>query len=143
MEINPCVRLSKFDFLTGRIDPYDGTPLADDGTPLVDPATGLAVDAPEFAPDAPLVSPDAPSPRASSPEDAPERGDDPEFAAELARAQANVDRMEALKQGRKVSVVDPSHYKTRMCVYLGGRGCPHGANCAFAHSSMELRPPAA
>ncbi len=89
----------------GRIDPYDGTPLADDGTPLVDPATGLAVDAPEFAPDAPLVSPDAPSPRASSPEDAPE---DPEFAAELARAQANVDRMEALKQGRKVSVVDPS-----------------------------------
>ena len=104
--------------------------------------TGLAVDAPEFAPDAPapLVSPDAPSPRASSPEDAPE---DPEFAAELARAQANVDRMEALKQGRKVSVVDPSHYKTRMCVYLGGRGCPHGANCAFAHSSMELRPPAA
>ena len=126
----------------GRIDPYDGTPLADDGTPLVDPATGLAVDAPEFAPDAPapLVSPDAPSPRASSPEDAPE---DPEFAAELARAQANVDRMEALKQGRKVSVVDPSHYKTRMCVYLGGRGCPHGANCAFAHSSMELRPPAA
>ena len=35
------------------------------------------------------------------------------------------------------------HYKTRMCVYLGGRGCPHGANCAFAHSSMELRPPAA
>ena len=39
--------------------------------------------------------------------------------------------------------VDPRHYKTRLCVYLGGGGCPHGARCFFAHSQEELRPPAA
>ena len=70
------------------------------------------------------MSPDAPSTRASSPEDAPE---DPEFAAELARAQANVDRMEAMKQGRKVSVATSDEFVT------GELGCSGSLSTPTEH----------
>lgn len=135
------------------VDPFDGTR-------EVDAATGLAADAPEFSPVA--VSPDS-RPEAPTAAEAAilaratrdkldhhyakqnTSADDPDFASELARARANCARAEATKQQKSTIGlgIDPSHYKTRLCVYLGGNGCPHGDRCGFAHSQEELRAPAA
>lgn len=48
---------------------------------------------------------------------------------------------EYLRTGRQTHK-RPAGYKTRMCRrVLGGRACPRGSRCRYAHSREELKPP--
>ena len=111
-------------------DPYGyGTGLGGygsaDGLREMDSAVGLAADAPEF---------DFSRARATSQQ---------MYDSQLPDAPPVAVSPEEPNSPPSSTGVDPRHYKTRLCVYLGGGGCPHGARCFFAHSQDELRPPAA